>query len=126
MKLDQLGPLQRQVLEVLWEKGAMTVHDVIDAMARKKKPAYTTVLTALQKLEKAGWVAHAAQGRAYVYRATETRAGATGKSVRAFLSSLFQGKSELLLEHLVNDTELDDAELKKLQDLIAKKRRQTP
>ena len=124
MKLDQLGPLQRQVLELLWELGDATVHDVLDAMPRKKPVAYTTVLTALQKLEKAGWVAHAKQGRAHVYRATESRTAATGKSIRAFLASLFHGNSELLLEHLVNETDLDDGELKKLQDLIAKKRRQ--
>lgn len=124
MKLEQLGPLQREVLDVLWERGEATVHEVVEAMAPEKKPAYTTVLTALQKLEKAGWATHAAHGRAYVYRPTESRTTATGKSVRAFLSSLFQGRSELLLEHLVNDAELDDMELKKLQDLIARKRRE--
>lgn len=123
MKLDQLGPLQREVLDVLWDKGEATVHDVLDALPRKKKSAYTTVLTTLQKLEKAGWATHEERGRAYVYRAKESRAAATGKSIRAFLGSLFQGRSDLLLEHLVNETELDDEELKKLQDLIAKKRR---
>ena len=63
-RLDELGSLQLAVMEVLWKKGEGSVQSVREALARKKKsPAYTTILSVLQKLEKAGWVGHRAEGR---------------------------------------------------------------
>ena len=63
--LDELGALQRRVVEVLWGRGEGTVHQVVDSLVddQGKKPAYTTVLSVLQKLEKAGWVEHRREGR---------------------------------------------------------------
>jgi len=53
--IDSLGELQRAVMEAIWEMGEASVHDVREVLARRKKLAYTTVLTVMQKLEKAGW-----------------------------------------------------------------------
>ena len=47
--IDQLGDLQRAVLEAVWDLDGGTVQQVIDALRSKRKPAYTTVLTTLQK-----------------------------------------------------------------------------
>ena len=52
--LDDLGELQRAVIEIVWDLGQASVHQVRRQLSRKKKLAYTTVLTAMQKLEKAG------------------------------------------------------------------------
>jgi len=66
--LDDLGQLQRAVIEVVWELGEASVHQVRKRLACKKKLAYTTVLTAMQKLEKAGWLRHRTQGKSlYLY-----------------------------------------------------------
>src|SRR5262245_29017937 len=66
--LDDLGVLQKAVMETVWELGEATVQQVLDRLGRDrdKSPAYTTILTVLQKLEKGGWVTHRAEGRSYV------------------------------------------------------------
>ena len=71
--LDDLGQLQRAVIEVVWELGEASVHQVRKRLSSKKKLAYTTVLTAMQKLEKAGWLRHRTQGKSYIYLPTWTR-----------------------------------------------------
>ena len=75
--LEQLAPLQRHVLETLWDGGPGTVYDLRDRLADGESVPYTSVLSALQKLEKFGWVTHESRTqnrvRQYVYAAAGDR-----------------------------------------------------
>jgi BlaI family penicillinase repressor len=123
--LDDLGRLQRAVIEVVWELGEASVHDVRDRLGRKKKLAYTTVLTAMQKLEKAGWLRHRTQGKSYVYLPTRTREEAGANSVHKFMERMFDGDALLMFQHLMRQSKLTDEELRELRKMIDKKRKET-
>ena len=122
--LDDLGELQRAVIEVVWEFGEASVHQVREKLSHKKKLAYTTVLTAMQKLEKAGWLRHRNQGKVYVYTPTRTREEAGAKSVRKFLDRIFDGDALLMFQHLMRQDKLTDAELRELRKMIDNKRKE--
>ena len=122
--LDDLGELQRAVIEVVWELGEASVHDVRDRLSRKKKLAYTTVLTAMQKLEKAGWLRHRTQGKSYVYIPTRTREEAGAKSVHKFVKRVFDGDPVLMFQHLMHESSLGDTELRELRKMIDNKRKE--
>ena len=123
--LDDLGRLQREVIEVVWELGEASVHDVRDRLGRKKKLAYTTVLTAMQKLEKAGWLRHRTQGKSYVYLPTRSREEAGANSVHKFMERMFDGDALLMFQHLMRQSKLTDKELRDLREMIDKKRKET-
>lgn len=122
--VDQLGELQRAVLEAVWEIERGTVQDVIDHLRPGRKPAYTTILTTLQNLSKAGWIKHKKEGRAYVYEATKTRSQAGAKSIAAFVKRAFDGDTRLMLQTLLEQEQLTAKELADLRKLIDKKRRE--
>jgi BlaI family penicillinase repressor len=123
--LDDLGRLQRAVIEVVWELGEASVHQVRKRLSNKKKLAYTTVLTAMQKLEKAGWLRHRAEGKTYVYIPTRTREEAGAKSVRKFMERIFDGDALLMFQHLMQENKLSDEELRELRKMIDRKRKET-
>lgn len=78
--LDDFGELQRAVIEAVWESGEATVRQVWKRLCREKELAYTTVLTAMQRLERDGWLKHRVEGKTHVYLPTRTRAQAgTGR-----------------------------------------------
>jgi BlaI family penicillinase repressor len=122
--LDDLGALQRAVIEVVWELGEASVHDVRDRLSRRKKLAYTTVLTAMQKLEKAGWLRHRTEGKSYVYLPTRTREEAGAKSVHKFIKHVFDGDPVLMFQHLMRESSLSDTELRELRKMIDEKRKE--
>jgi BlaI family penicillinase repressor len=122
--LDDLGNLQRSVMELVWEMGEATVHQVRDRLDRKSKPAYTTILTAMQKLEKAGWLTHRADGKTYVYLPTRSREQAGTSSVRSFMERTFDGSAVVMFQHLIRDGRLSDAELAELKKMIDNKRKE--
>ena len=120
--IDQLGDLQATVMDVLWERGEATVKDVLDALPANPPPAYTTVLTILQKLTKAGWVTHRSAGRSYVYRPLCSRDEAGRSAMRRFVDKVFAGDRVLAFQQMISETPLDDAELETLRALIDKRR----
>ena len=122
-RLDELGSLQQAVMEVLWKGGEATVQVVRKALPGRKTPAYTTVLSVLQKLEKAGWVTHHAEGRTYVYAPARSREEEGTTALRSFIDGVFRGDPALLFQHLLNDDSLSDSDLKMLRSMIESKRK---
>ena len=122
--LDELGHLQEAIMEIVWDMGEATVHQVRDELKKRKKLAYTTVLSAMQKLEKLGWLSHRSEGRIYVFRANRTRTEEGQTSVKKFVDKVFGGDRLLLFQQLINDESLANGELQELKKMIEKKRRE--
>jgi BlaI family transcriptional regulator, penicillinase repressor len=120
---DRLGVLQKAVMEAVWELGEATVQQVRDRVNREPSPAYTTILSVMQKLEKAGWLTHRAEGRVYVYRPSRSRQQAGVSSLRSFIDGVFRGDRLLLFQHLLADENLSDDDLKALRTMIDQKRK---
>lgn len=71
--VSRLGELERTVMDVLWDHGRpAAVREVVNALA-EREPAYTTVMTVLDRLAKKGFVTRDRDGRAWRYTAAETR-----------------------------------------------------
>ncbi len=123
-RLDELGSLQQAVMEVVWTRGESTVEQVRQALPGERRAAYTTVLSVLQKLEKAGWVMHRSEGRAYVYAAARSRAQAGSSALWKFVDGVFRGDPLLLFEHLLDGDRVDDADLAALRHMIDERRKE--
>lgn len=121
-RLDELGSLQQAVMETLWSLGEATVERVREALGGR--PAYTTVLSVLQKLEKSGWVTHRSEGRAYVYAAARSREQAGSSALWKFVDGVFRGDPLLLFEHLIKGERLDDEDLAALREMIDAQRKE--
>ncbi len=119
-----LGTLQEEVLELVWQQGEASVADVVAKLERRRPVSYTTVLVALQKLEKKGWLDHRAEGRAYVYFPLKSRDGAQTGLLNEFLAGAFQGDPKLLLTQLLDSRAWSEAELNELKKLIELRRRE--
>lgn len=121
--IEDLGELQRTVLETIWNLGQATVHDVRDQLKSQRKLAYTSVLTTLQNLEKSGWLKHRTQGRTYVYIPTRSRQQAGVGSVQKLIKSVFGGDALLMFQHLIEEDQLSAQQLKKLRQMIENKKK---
>jgi predicted transcriptional regulator len=122
--MDHLGALQKTVMETVWELGEATVQQVLDRLSRAKPLAYTTVLSAMQKLEKAGWLKHREEGRTYVYLPTRSRQEEGRNSLRKFVDRVFGGDPLLLFQHLLEDRELSAEDLAVLKKMIDQRRKE--
>jgi BlaI family penicillinase repressor len=122
--LDQLGKLQRGVVEAVWDLGEATVRQVWERICPKKDLSYTTILAAMQRLERSGWLKHRVEGKSNVYRPTRTRKQAGISSIRKLAQRVYDGHALLMFRHLVEEGDLSDEQLEELQKVIAKKRKE--
>lgn len=114
----ELGSLQSEVMELIWKQEEATVSQLVEAISRRRPVTYTTVLSAVQKLEKKGWLKHRAEGRAYVFFATRDRKQAAAQKLKELLKTAFSGDPRSLLASLLDDARISESELRELRRLI--------
>jgi BlaI family penicillinase repressor len=121
--LDDLGELQKTVMEIVWTLGEASVNQVRAKLGRRKL-AYTTVLSVMQKLDKAGWLTHREERRAYVYQPVMSREEAGRSSLRQFIKRVCGGDPIAMFQHLLDDQELSAGDLAELRKMIDKRRKE--
>ena len=117
-KSPTLTEAELRLMEVLWEKGPATVHQILNSLPAEPSLAYNSVLTTIRILEKKGYVRHAKDGRAHVYEPVVGRKQATQSEVRNLVGRFFKNSHELLVLNLLEDKSIDAAELKRLRALL--------
>ena len=120
------SPLETTILALLWDQGGMTARQVLEALPDRKERAYTSVLSVLQVMEKKGLVAHTHAGGAHLYHAEVTRRQVLGPLLRNLVNNLFGGSTANALQHLMAETGVDEAELKEINRIIRKHRKENP
>jgi BlaI family transcriptional regulator, penicillinase repressor len=120
----QLGKLQLEIMRVVWSVGEATVTDVHKTLEPTHGLAPTTIATMLKKMEAKGVVAHRSEGRRFVYRPTVTEEAVTRSMVADLTDRLFGGDPAALAAHLLEDHEVDGANLEELRRLIDAARRE--
>ena len=121
-----LGPLEVQVMEVLWTAGERSVREVVEQLDRKL--AYTTVMTTLDRLFKKGLLDRQKSERAFLYTPRvshdEWERQRAGDLVAGMLAGS-QPSRELLLSSLVDAVGQHDASLlEQLEEKIRRKRKE--
>lgn len=62
-----LGPLEGEIMEVVWQQGTTTVSAVHKALRERKDVAYTTVMTTMGRLAKKNLLHQDTSASTYVY-----------------------------------------------------------
>lgn len=73
-----LGPLEAEILRIVWELGTVTVKDVHDRILSDpdRDLAYTSVTTVLNRLTKKGWISCSKKARSFTWQAVVSQSEA--------------------------------------------------
>jgi predicted transcriptional regulator len=110
-------------MDVLWEKGASTVQQVLDRLPAAPSLAYNSVLTTVRILEKKGYVEHVKDGRAHVYQPLLGRRQASQSEIRHLVGRFFRDSHEELVLNILEDRGLEAAELERLRQMLQREER---
>jgi predicted transcriptional regulator len=115
-----LSAAEREVMEVVWDRGEVTAKEARDALQREV--ARNTVRTLLERMEEKGWVVHREVGRAYLYRAARPREESIGRKVREIIDTLCGGSAESLVAALLDYRGLRPGKLQRIQKMLEEAR----
>ena len=115
-----LTEAELRLMDIVWDKGPVTVGDVAEALPGEPILAYNTILTTLRVLEQKGYVRHtkSREGRAFIYRAVVGRQQASRNALRHLVRGFFSNSPELLVLNLLDDGDLSEGERKKIRNLL--------
>jgi predicted transcriptional regulator len=109
-----------EIMKIVWERESATVRDVYETLLERRKVAYTTVMTMMKILEQKKYLKRTQAERAYVYRPAQPKRLVVGAMVRDFINRVFNGATEPLLVHLVEEHDLSPEELEEIARLRRK------
>lgn len=97
-----MGELEQAVMDILWNRPeALSVRDVHACLAQDRDLAYTTVMTVLDRLAKKGLVVRNLDGRAWLYRPTNSRAVQIAAEMLELLGRLNPDERREVLSRIV-------------------------
>lgn len=107
-----------EILQVLWDRGASTVREVLDVLNPKRERAYTSVMSLLNIMADKGLVVREPQGRAFLYQARKPRERTLGTIVGDMLGKAFEGSAHELVAHVLEQSRPTPQELEQIRRVI--------
>ena len=119
---SSLGPLEADIMQVVWKIQKATVQDVYDELSKDRNIAYNTVMTVMTRLAQKGVLKRQKDGRAYMYF-PETTKNEVGKGMLQYvIDKIFGGAKVPVISQLLDETDLNEEELDALRKLVEKKK----
>jgi BlaI family transcriptional regulator, penicillinase repressor len=115
-----LSELEHLVMNVIWKRSSGTAEDVREALAARHPMKDSTARTVLKRLEEKGYLEHRVEGRTNIYRGLTAPQHVAVRAVRQIIDRLCGGSVEQLLVGMVDDQVLDEQELQRLANRIAR------
>src|SRR3989442_40874 len=111
-----LGELEQQVLDFLWQHGPATAETVRSSVAGAL--ADSTIRTVLRRLEAKRFVRHTTEGRQFLYASVRQPGKVAAEAVREILKRFCRGSMEELLAGMVDHRIVEGAEIRGLAEKI--------
>jgi predicted transcriptional regulator len=121
---DIRGDLQAEVMRTVWALGEATVDDVRAAQPRRRRLAYNTIQTVLNRLSERGLLSRHRAGNAFEYRPRLSEADYLSRSISQTLAAASMDARQAALAQLIGGLDKDVLEdLQRLAREMSEKRR---
>lgn len=118
--------LELEILKILWEEDRLAGRRIRDRLAPVRDLTYTAVMTVLGIMEEKGYVSREKAGANYVYSPRLSREAASRGMLRDLVDRVFGGSAAAVMLHLLETSNVDADELRRLRELIQRKAKERP
>ena len=119
--LSKLPPRERQIVDILYERGALAVSDICDALPDQLSGS--AVRAMLKRLEDKGYVQRRESERGYLYSPLVSETAAKKSALSEIVRVFFNGSPASAASALLGMSDkLDTDELDELQAMISRAR----
>jgi predicted transcriptional regulator len=118
MALPKLTRLEMQIMEVLWDKGELSIREIQEGFPSKGRPAYTTIQTTVYRLEVKKALRRTRRiGNAHMFEAVVSRSAAQRRLIDELLN-LFGGRAQPVMAHLIETGKLTMDDVKNAEHAL--------
>jgi BlaI family penicillinase repressor len=118
--LPKLTKLELQIMDALWSRGPSAIREIQEEFPERNRPAYTTVQTTVYRMERKNVLRRVKKiSNAHIFEAVISRDAAQGRLIDELLS-LFGGRTQPVMAHLVESGRLTLADVKEAEKSLRK------
>ena len=119
-----LSRRERQIMDVLFALGRASGQEIQQRLP--DQPSYSAVRTILRVLERKGHIRHVEEGLRYVYLPAVARETAKRSAIQRLVATFFDGSAKAAAAAFIDpgSAQLSDEDLKELEGLIRKARKE--
>lgn len=121
---NHLTPVEYELMDILWTLRQGTVHDVLAALPKNRKLAYTSVSTMLRILQQKKIVTIKKIGRQHIYKPLMSKDSFANHSVKKILHRVFSGNCVELVNYLLGKNKMSLEEIAAVQQLLDAKKKE--
>ncbi|HVF39400.1 MAG TPA: BlaI/MecI/CopY family transcriptional regulator [Gemmatimonadaceae bacterium] len=116
--LDNLGPRERQIMDIIYRRGQATAAEVLEDLP--DKPSNSAVRGMLRLLEEKGHLRHEYDGPRYMYRPTADPARVSRTAMKHVVRTFFDNSASSAVTAMLGmyEARLTDEDLDRLQQAI--------
>jgi predicted transcriptional regulator len=129
-------PAELEILKILWERGPLTVREILDFLPAERTPAaegdatepdaegadapraYTSVMSLMNVMAEKGHLTRTLEGRAYRYAPADEPSQVRSEFLRDVWKRVFSGSTESLALHLLDVSTPTEEELDAIRAAI--------
>jgi predicted transcriptional regulator len=120
MATSKFTKLELQIMQALWDRGAVSIREVQETFREQDRPSYTTVQTTVYRLEAKKAVRRVKKiGNAHIFEAVVSRNAAQRRLIDDLLG-FFGGRTQPIMAHLVESGKLTLGDVKEAQQALRK------
>ncbi|HEX4809982.1 MAG TPA: BlaI/MecI/CopY family transcriptional regulator [Bryobacteraceae bacterium] len=120
MTTTKFTKLELQVMQALWDRGAVSIREIQESFPEPERPSYTTVQTTVYRLEGKGAVRRVKKiSNAHIFEAVVSRKAAQRRLIDELLG-LFGGRSQPVMAHLIESGKLTLDDVKEAEKTLRK------
>jgi predicted transcriptional regulator len=113
-----LTKAEEQIMEQVWKHGTVFLKDLIESLP-EPKPASTTVVTLLKRMQEKGFVAYNLFGNSRQYYPLVSKTDYFSNHVNGLIKNFFNNSAAQFGSFFAKDTNLSTEELEQLREIIS-------
>lgn len=120
MALPKLSKLELQIMDALWNRGALSIREIQEAFPESRRPAYTTIQTTVYRLEDKKALRRVKKiSNAHIFEAVISRQAAQRRLIDELLG-LFGGRTQPVMAHLIESGKLTLQDVREAEKALKK------
>ncbi|HEY9008625.1 BlaI/MecI/CopY family transcriptional regulator [Ohtaekwangia sp.] len=122
MSRKDVKPTEKEleILQVLWERDAVSVKEVHDALGGEEQNGYTTILKFMQIMHEKGLVTRERSGKLHLYKAVPSLENTQQQILNKMIDTVFQGSAAQLVMSALGNKRSSKEELREIRKYLEK------
>ncbi len=107
-----------EILNILWQKGPVTVREVHEEIEKKKEAGYTTTLKLMQIMIEKKLLKRDETSKTHVYQSAISREQIQGQLIQRMIDNVFNGSASQLVMQALGNYQADAKEMEKIKTYL--------